>query len=270
MLAVVRPMWFVDLTAVNSAAEVTGAMATGAMANGLGLHVVSGDATARVLSFLADQQALVIVDTCEHGCRTLLGGSRLPDTLGSLQGDGGEVGGRVRRGGRTRSDGGTAWHQTMQMDATELGRTTARPAAGQGFWRPPGVSGIFGRCSPRIVPFGTGVQRIAPTVRPHDRAPRCTRPSGRSSWPRPHSDPTGHPNGAAEEQRSLRGRPSSCKNSCSEHHSMQESVDEWPHLTIDSGGSVDPVWCHPQRPDPSWNDGPRTGGARRSVGAHDH
>ena len=54
-------VWFVDLTAVNSGAEVAGAIS-----NGLGLNLVSGDATAQILAFLADKQALVILDNCEH------------------------------------------------------------------------------------------------------------------------------------------------------------------------------------------------------------
>jgi predicted ATPase len=54
-------VWFVDLTAVNSGAEVPGAIA-----NGLGLNLMSGDATAQILAFLADKQALVILDNCEH------------------------------------------------------------------------------------------------------------------------------------------------------------------------------------------------------------
>ncbi len=54
-------VWFVDLTAVNTGAEVTGAIA-----NGLGLNLMSGDATTQILAFLADKQALVILDNCEH------------------------------------------------------------------------------------------------------------------------------------------------------------------------------------------------------------
>ena len=54
-------VWFVDLTAVSNGAEVAGAIA-----NGLGLNLVSGDPTAQILTFLADKQALVILDNCEH------------------------------------------------------------------------------------------------------------------------------------------------------------------------------------------------------------
>ena len=46
--------WFVDLTAVSTGAEVPGAIA-----NGLGLNLVSGDATSQILAFLGDKQVLV-------------------------------------------------------------------------------------------------------------------------------------------------------------------------------------------------------------------
>ena len=54
-------VWFVDLTTVSGDAEVVPAIA-----NGLGLNLVAGDATGQVLGFLADKQALVILDNCEH------------------------------------------------------------------------------------------------------------------------------------------------------------------------------------------------------------
>ena len=54
-------VWFVDLTAVSSGAEVPSAIA-----NGLGLSLTSGDQTQQILTFLADKQALVILDNCEH------------------------------------------------------------------------------------------------------------------------------------------------------------------------------------------------------------
>ena len=38
----------------------------GAIANGLGLNLVSGDPTAQILAFLADELALVILDNCEQ------------------------------------------------------------------------------------------------------------------------------------------------------------------------------------------------------------
>ncbi len=54
-------VWFVDLTAVSSGAEVPSAIA-----NGLGLNLATGDQTKQILTFLADKQALVILDNCEH------------------------------------------------------------------------------------------------------------------------------------------------------------------------------------------------------------
>jgi predicted ATPase/class 3 adenylate cyclase len=54
-------VWFVDLTAVSSDAEVVQAIA-----NGLGLNLLAGDPSAQVLGFLADRRALVILDNCEH------------------------------------------------------------------------------------------------------------------------------------------------------------------------------------------------------------
>jgi predicted ATPase/class 3 adenylate cyclase len=54
-------VWFVDLTAVSNGAEVPSAIA-----NGLGLSLASGDQTQQILTFLADKEALVILDNCEH------------------------------------------------------------------------------------------------------------------------------------------------------------------------------------------------------------
>ena len=54
-------VWFVDLTAVSNGADVPSAIA-----NGLGLNLTTGDQTAQILTFLADKQALVILDNCEH------------------------------------------------------------------------------------------------------------------------------------------------------------------------------------------------------------
>ena len=54
-------VWFVDLTAVSNGADVPAAIA-----NGLGLNLTTGDQTAQILTFLADKQALVILDNCEH------------------------------------------------------------------------------------------------------------------------------------------------------------------------------------------------------------
>ena len=54
-------VWFVDLTAVSTGEEVPSAIA-----NGLGLNLMTGDATAQIFAFLADKQALVILDNCEH------------------------------------------------------------------------------------------------------------------------------------------------------------------------------------------------------------
>jgi predicted ATPase/class 3 adenylate cyclase len=54
-------VWFVDLTAVSNGADVPAAIA-----NGLGLNLTAGDQTAQILTFLADKQALVILDNCEH------------------------------------------------------------------------------------------------------------------------------------------------------------------------------------------------------------
>ncbi len=54
-------VWFVDLTAVSSGADVPSAIA-----NGLGLNLAAGDQTKQILAFLADKQALVILDNCEH------------------------------------------------------------------------------------------------------------------------------------------------------------------------------------------------------------
>jgi predicted ATPase/class 3 adenylate cyclase len=54
-------VWFVDLTAVSNGADVPSAIA-----NGLGLNLAAGDQTKQILAFLADKQALVILDNCEH------------------------------------------------------------------------------------------------------------------------------------------------------------------------------------------------------------
>ena len=54
-------VWFVDLTAVSNGVDVPSAIA-----NGLGLNLSAGDQTAQILTFLADKQALVILDNCEH------------------------------------------------------------------------------------------------------------------------------------------------------------------------------------------------------------
>ena len=54
-------VWFVDLTAVTSGAEVPSVIA-----NGLGLNLVTGDQVAQILTFLTDKDALVILDNCEH------------------------------------------------------------------------------------------------------------------------------------------------------------------------------------------------------------
>ena len=54
-------VWFVDLTAVTSGVEVPSAIA-----NGVGLNLVAGDPVAQILTFLADKDALVILDNCEH------------------------------------------------------------------------------------------------------------------------------------------------------------------------------------------------------------
>jgi len=54
-------VWFVDLTAASSGAEVPSAIA-----NGLGLNLSAGDQTKQILTFLADKQALLILDNCEH------------------------------------------------------------------------------------------------------------------------------------------------------------------------------------------------------------
>lgn len=54
-------VWFVDLTAVINGADVPSAIA-----NGLGLNLGAGNQTAQILSFMADKQALVILDNCEH------------------------------------------------------------------------------------------------------------------------------------------------------------------------------------------------------------
>ncbi len=54
-------VWFVDLTAVSNGADVPSAIA-----NGLGLNLTSGDQTDQILAFLADKEALVILDNCEH------------------------------------------------------------------------------------------------------------------------------------------------------------------------------------------------------------
>ena len=54
-------VWFVDLAAVSSGADVPSAIA-----NGLGLNLATGDQTRQILAFLADKQALVILDNCEH------------------------------------------------------------------------------------------------------------------------------------------------------------------------------------------------------------
>ncbi|MEX0847767.1 MAG: adenylate/guanylate cyclase domain-containing protein [Ilumatobacteraceae bacterium] len=54
-------VWFIDLTAVSNGADFPSAIA-----NGLGLNLTSGDPTDQILAFLADKQALVILDNCEH------------------------------------------------------------------------------------------------------------------------------------------------------------------------------------------------------------
>ena len=54
-------VWFIDLTAVSNGAEVPSAIA-----NGLGLNLVAGDQVVQILTFLADKDALVILDNCEH------------------------------------------------------------------------------------------------------------------------------------------------------------------------------------------------------------
>lgn len=54
-------VWFVDLTAVSNGVEVPSAIA-----NGLGLNLAAGDQVAQILTFLADEDALVILDNCEH------------------------------------------------------------------------------------------------------------------------------------------------------------------------------------------------------------
>ncbi len=54
-------VWFVDLTSVSDGAQVPAAVAAG-----LGVRLVTGDATEQILDFLADNDALLIVDNCEH------------------------------------------------------------------------------------------------------------------------------------------------------------------------------------------------------------
>ncbi len=54
-------VWFVDLTSVTNGEEVPSAIA-----NGLGLNLVAGDASTQILTFLADKNALLILDNCEH------------------------------------------------------------------------------------------------------------------------------------------------------------------------------------------------------------
>ena len=54
-------VWFVDLTAASTGADVASAIA-----NGLGMNLVAGDPTGQILTFLGDKQALVILDNCEH------------------------------------------------------------------------------------------------------------------------------------------------------------------------------------------------------------
>jgi predicted ATPase len=54
-------VWFVDLTAVARSADVTSAIAAA-----LGFTVDGPDRTALVIGYLADRQALVILDNCEH------------------------------------------------------------------------------------------------------------------------------------------------------------------------------------------------------------
>ncbi|HEY5664332.1 MAG TPA: adenylate/guanylate cyclase domain-containing protein [Ilumatobacter sp.] len=59
-------VWFVDLSDAMTDADVTGAVA-----NGLGMSIEAGDATTQVARYLADKDALVILDNCEHvieGC----------------------------------------------------------------------------------------------------------------------------------------------------------------------------------------------------------
>ena len=54
-------LWFVDLTAAATGADVPSAIAMG-----LGMNLVVGDPTGQILTFLGDKQALVILDNCEH------------------------------------------------------------------------------------------------------------------------------------------------------------------------------------------------------------
>ena len=59
-------VWFADLTAVTSDAEVPAAVA-----KAVGLSLQGGDTIAQVVDHLADREALVILDNCEHvidGC----------------------------------------------------------------------------------------------------------------------------------------------------------------------------------------------------------
>lgn len=54
-------MWFTDLTAVMSDADVPGAIAAA-----LGLVLTAGDATRQINAYLANKWALLILDNCEH------------------------------------------------------------------------------------------------------------------------------------------------------------------------------------------------------------
>lgn len=63
-------VWFVDLTAISRDEDVPSAVA-----GAVGLNLSAGDASAQVIRYLADKQALVILDNCEHvieGCRTFV------------------------------------------------------------------------------------------------------------------------------------------------------------------------------------------------------
>ncbi len=54
-------VWFTDLTAVMSDADVPGAIAAA-----LGLVLTGGDATRQITAYLANKSVLLILDNCEH------------------------------------------------------------------------------------------------------------------------------------------------------------------------------------------------------------
>jgi predicted ATPase len=54
-------VWFVDLTAISSDDEMLGAIA-----GAVGLSLATGDASAQLIGFFADNEAVIILDNCEH------------------------------------------------------------------------------------------------------------------------------------------------------------------------------------------------------------